>query len=85
MSYRDEMEDGTVFLEPAYLDAAIIGKALVGGYEVLAYSFQKLAKVMAAQDGMEFDDAVEWIEYNTMRSLPYMGEQRPIIVYEGGE
>jgi hypothetical protein len=26
-------------------------------------------------------DAIEWIEYNTIRALGYMGEQAPIIMY----
>ena len=26
-------------------------------------------------------DAIEWIEYNSMRSLPYMGENAPTIIY----
>ena len=27
------------------------------------------------------EEAVEWIEVNTLRALPYMGEGRPIIMY----
>ena len=27
------------------------------------------------------EEAIEWIEYNTIRALPYMGEGAPIIVY----
>lgn len=82
VNYREEAEDGTVFLEPAYMDEAIIGRALVNDYEVVVYSFQKLAEVIAEHDGMAFEDAVEWVEYNTLRALPYMGEQRPIVVYQ---
>ena len=28
-----------------------------------------------------YEDAVEWIDYNTIRALPYMGEGAPIIMY----
>ena len=28
-----------------------------------------------------YDEAVEWIEHNTIRALPYMGEGTPIIMY----
>ena len=81
MNYRDEMDEGTVFLEPPYLDAAIIGCALVDGNEVLAYSFQGLVKAYAEHDRMTYEAAAEWVEYNTLRALPYMGPQGPIVVY----
>ena len=31
--------------------------------------------------GFTYYEAVEWIEYNTIRALPYMGEDAPIIMY----
>ena len=30
---------------------------------------------------MSDDEAVEWIEYNTIRALSYMGADAPIIMY----
>lgn len=30
---------------------------------------------------MEIEEAQEFIDYNTVRALPYMGDKRPIIVY----
>lgn len=27
-------------------------------------------------------EAIEWIDYNTIRALPYMGEKHPIIMYK---
>ena len=27
------------------------------------------------------EDAVEWIDFNTLRTVPYMGEKAPIIVF----
>ena len=27
------------------------------------------------------EEAIEWIEYNTIRALPYFGEGAPIIMY----
>ncbi len=28
-----------------------------------------------------YEEAIEWIEYNTVRALPYMGIDSPIIMY----
>lgn len=33
-------------------------------------------------DGMTYEEAVEWLDYNTVRSVPYMGEFKPIIIYD---
>ena len=32
-------------------------------------------------DGMEYEEAMEFIDYNTVRACTYMGEQAPIILY----
>ena len=32
-------------------------------------------------DNMSSIDAQEWIDYNVIRTVPYMGEKQPIIVY----
>ena len=35
---------------------------------------------MMEKDGLSYEDAVEFIEYNTIRSLPYV-KQAPVIMY----
>jgi hypothetical protein len=86
MSYREIMDDGTVFLEPEWMDTAIIGKAVnEHSREVLVYSYQALIEGFMQNDEMDYESAVEWIEYNTLRAIPYMGEQKPIVVYMGAE
>lgn len=32
-------------------------------------------------EGLSDIEAIEWIECNTIRTLPYMGEGTPIIMY----
>jgi len=36
------------------------------------------------EDGMEYEDAVEFIEYNTIRALPYI-PSHPIVMYNINE
>lgn len=31
-----------------------------------------------------YEEAVDWIEYNTIRSLPYVGDGAPIVVHPVG-
>ena len=45
------------------------------------YDFDKMVEYLIETDGMEYEEAVEFIEYNTIRALPYMGEFAPIVVY----
>lgn len=47
----------------------------------LIYSWTKLVELMM-NEGMSNDDAVEWINCNTIRSLSYQGEFSPIIMFD---
>ena len=33
-------------------------------------------------DNMKPDEAIEWIEYNTIKALPYFKDKAPIIIYK---
>lgn len=46
------------------------------------YDFSKMVKWLVKEEGFENDiEAIEWIEYNTCRALPYIGDNAPIIMY----
>ena len=45
------------------------------------YDFNKMVDCLVRDDGMSEEEAVEWIEYNAVRSLPYFGTAAPIIMY----
>ena len=77
--YLDECYEGAAILEPDYLDEAIIGTSHDG---CVVYSFEKLVQAFMEQDGMTYEEAVEQIEYNTIRAIPYMGDFPPVIVYD---
>lgn len=68
-----------VFLPHEY-DDAIVGLA-VDGVEAhkIIYSKQKFLEGLQ-REGMTEEEAIDWYEYNTVRSLPYMGEHAPIFM-----
>ena len=33
------------------------------------------------KEGFTEEESIEWIDYNTIRALPYIGENAPIIIY----
>ena len=70
-------EDIAFFTNPEFLDA-IIG---VGEDSRLVYSYSKMVESLMLRDNMSDEEAIEFIDYNTMRSVPNMGSHAPIIVY----
>ena len=69
-------EGAIVFENPDY-DDAIIGVTDDGN---VVYDFYKMVGHLMEKDGMSFLEAVEFIEYNTIRSLPYAGDGAPIVI-----
>lgn len=58
-------------------DNSIIG---VSEDDRLIYDFDLMVKEYCEQYDCDEIDAIEWIEYNTIRSLPYLGTEHPIIM-----
>ena len=69
-------EDSIVFENPDY-DEAIVGVDEDGR---VVYDFNRMVECLV-KDGMTCEEAIEFIEYNTIRALPYAGEGAPIIMY----
>lgn len=45
------------------------------------YDFEKMVDWLIETEGFTDEEAVEWIEYNTIRAIPYMGADAPIVMY----
>lgn len=71
-------EDAVVFDDPAYVDA-YIGMSHDGR---VIYSYDRMIECLIAEDGMAFDEAMEFIDYNTIRAIPYAGDRAPIVLYD---
>ena len=71
-------EDTIVLESPDYL-SAIIGITEEGR---LIYSYDKMVEHLMQTDGMDAEEAMEFIDYNTIRALPYAGEMAPIVMYD---
>lgn len=84
---EDELDKIVVLEGDEFADGAI---GLTEDHRVV-YSYDRLVKSLAksyADDGNIEDpeiSAIEWLDYNTLRSLPYMESQgllAPVIIYE---
>lgn len=71
------LENSIVFENPDY-DSAIIGYDDASSR--IIYDYEKMAEHLMDVDGMTYEEAVEFIDYNTCRAVPYFGSDAPIIV-----
>lgn len=70
--------DDIKYLTNYSYDDALIGVSDDGR---AIYDFDKMVEWLMNEVGLSDSEAVEWIEYNTIRALPYFGERAPIIMY----
>lgn len=69
--------DDVVLLDPEYLDVAIDS---ISHDRRLIYDYDKLVEAFMKNNDWSEDEAIERIEYNTIRSLTYVTNS-PIIKY----
>ena len=75
---RERLDDGAlVFDNPAY-DNSIIGQTFDGR---AIYDVESMAEELAADDEMTIEEAMDFIDYNAIRSLPYAGDKAPVVVH----
>lgn len=70
--------DAIVFDNFAY-DNSIIGMTFDGR---AIYEYNRMAHELSKDNCMSIDEAMEWIDYNTIRALNYISGKKPIIVYD---
>ena len=70
-------EEAVVFDSPNF-DEAIIGVTDEGN---VVYDYEAMVQDLMQKDGMTDLEAVEFIEYNTIRAIPYAQDPKPIIMH----
>ena len=77
---QSSVDEELIFFDNLSYDNSIIG---ITDDNRVAYSYSKM--IPEAMEQLECDeiDAIEWIEYNTIRALGYFNEEKkPIIIYD---
>lgn len=77
--YLADTVPDAVLLEGPEFDDGIIGTTSDGR---VAYSYSKLTESLGSRGGWTYEDAVEWLDYNTLRSLPYAGDHAPVVMFD---
>ena len=71
-------DDAIIFENPDY-DSAIVGISHDGR---VIYDYNLMVYHLMDIDEMTDMDAVDFIDYNTLRSISYAGELAPIVMYK---
>ena len=70
--------EGIIFLTNYSYDDALIG---VTSDDRAVYDYELMVEWLINTEGFTEEEARDWIDYNTLRALPYMGEGAPVILY----
>ncbi len=74
---ENEYEDVKTLVNFSY-DTALIG---VTDDNRAVYDFNKMVEWLVETQNFTYEESVEWIEENTIRALPYFGQDAPIVMY----
>ena len=70
-------QDSIVYQNPSF-DSAIIGVDEISGGVI--YDYDLMIADMMEKDHITAEQAIQFIDYNTIKATPYMPEPRPIIL-----
>ena len=77
-AYWEENKDADiVLLENPSFDKSIVG---ITDDDRIIYDYTRMVMEFAEDNGCDLTDAIEFIDYNTIRSLPYIGKRQPVIM-----
>lgn len=74
----DNGYEGVKYLTDFSYDDALIGVTEDGR---AVYDYEKMVQWLVDTEEWTYEEACEWIDYNTIRAIPYMGEGAPVIMY----
>jgi hypothetical protein len=75
---RNQLPEGALVFDNHAYDNSIIGVTLDGR---VIYEYDAMVHELMADEEWNELDAIEWIDYNTIRALSYAGDKAPIIVH----
>ena len=76
-SIRDLLPENTMVLDNMSYDNSIIGTTFDGR---AIYDYDLMISELMADEDWNYDEAIDWIDYNTLRAIPYFGEKAPLVV-----
>ena len=75
--YIEDEETSIVLFESPSYDDAFIGLTLDNR---AVYDYDKMIECLMKEDDISYEEAIEFIDYNTIRARPYIGEKAPVVI-----
>jgi hypothetical protein len=75
---RSELDDDAIVFDNPSFDHSIIGITTDGK---AVYDYEKMVTELMNDDDIGEQEAIDWIEYNTLRAIPYAGEMAPVVMF----
>ena len=72
-----EIHEETLRIDSPSFDTAIVGIDYFGR---LIYDYDRMIAELMETDNIAEEEAIDFIDYNTIRSIPYYGEYAPIVL-----
>ena len=73
--------EGVVIFKDYSYDDALIG---VSDDNRAIYDYEKMVDWLVNVHNFTYTEAMEWIDYNTLRAITYYGDDAPIVMYRVG-
>ena len=78
LKIRMELEDDTIVFDNPAFDNSIIGITTDGQ---AVYGYNKMVVELMCDENISEQEAIDWIEFNTLRAIPYAGDMAPIVIF----
>lgn len=75
--YIEDEETSIILFDSPNYDEAFVGLTMDNR---AVYDYDKMIDSLMKEDNITYDEAVEFIDFNTIRSLPYIGDKGPVII-----
>lgn len=80
LEIREKLPPDSIVLDDESFDDSIIGVSLDGR---VIYAYDRMVIEYMVDNDCELEDACQWLDYNTLRAIPYMPDPKPMVV--GGD
>lgn len=79
LDIREQLPDGSIVFDNPSFDESIIGVSLK---DEVIYSYERMVSEFMTDNECTEEEALDWIDYNTMRALSYFPNSKPLIMSE---
>lgn len=77
LDIRKLLPEDTIVLDNMSYDNSIIGTTFDGR---AIYDYDLMVAELMLDEEWSKDEAIDWIDYNTLRAIPYFGDKTPLVV-----